>query len=495
MDANATIPPVRLVRCPSCSNVLREIPEIPVYKCGGCGMILKAKHHVNTIVGGTSSSGSPSNNIQNASNPSSLNIITTEQNKEKDMDSHERVEENKIEEKIHPADEKTEKLEHPSPVGYDSSKSSEMAEKTVENDTKSAPESPFSYYGSSSSPEMRRERNASNKHLVMSRRTFRHKKIPHSENDNKETEPKVEIQKLPEAENELPAYIHSIERDNTFRSEDFHSVQNWNASDSTEVASKPQSKSFRFHNEEPDHMKILRKVDELRDDLTDYLAKTVEDKKASHLIHRLSHDRADENVIKMQNFKPKTAASVIKSYCRPVYNGAPFVVCYKCRKLLQLPADFLVTRKRLHKLKCGSCSQILLFSFRPKDVHETIHPPSEVENFKQKDDSMSSSSISMSEQKLNVSRSSSYSVRQSRLHRLMGYTSATELLFVPGTDDGYESTEPRTPRFFRPQNSGEIEEEEEEEEMNERLRSRRRGSSLKGLLKKGVQKLKIHSNV
>lgn len=93
------------------------------------------------------------------------------------MDSHEKVGENKIEEKIHSADEKTEKLEHPSPLDYDSSKSSEKAEKTVEKNTKSASESPFSYYGSSSSPEMIRERNASNKHLVMSIRTFRHKKL------------------------------------------------------------------------------------------------------------------------------------------------------------------------------------------------------------------------------------------------------------------------------------------------------------------------------
>ncbi|KAL0303990.1 UNVERIFIED_CONTAM: protein ENHANCED DISEASE RESISTANCE 4 [Sesamum radiatum] len=34
---------VRLVRCPRCRQVLAELPEVPLYKCGGCGIILQAK--------------------------------------------------------------------------------------------------------------------------------------------------------------------------------------------------------------------------------------------------------------------------------------------------------------------------------------------------------------------------------------------------------------------------------------------------------------------
>ncbi|KAL0321746.1 UNVERIFIED_CONTAM: protein ENHANCED DISEASE RESISTANCE 4 [Sesamum calycinum] len=34
---------VRLVRCPRCREVLAELPEVPLYKCGGCGTILQAK--------------------------------------------------------------------------------------------------------------------------------------------------------------------------------------------------------------------------------------------------------------------------------------------------------------------------------------------------------------------------------------------------------------------------------------------------------------------
>ncbi|KAG2680917.1 hypothetical protein I3760_11G120900 [Carya illinoinensis] len=34
---------VRLVRCPKCENVLTELPDYTVYKCGGCGAVLRAK--------------------------------------------------------------------------------------------------------------------------------------------------------------------------------------------------------------------------------------------------------------------------------------------------------------------------------------------------------------------------------------------------------------------------------------------------------------------
>ncbi|GER46585.1 hypothetical protein STAS_23629 [Striga asiatica] len=35
---------VRLVRCPKCRQVLAELPEVPLYKCGGCGTVLLAKN-------------------------------------------------------------------------------------------------------------------------------------------------------------------------------------------------------------------------------------------------------------------------------------------------------------------------------------------------------------------------------------------------------------------------------------------------------------------
>ncbi|CAA3018392.1 Hypothetical predicted protein [Olea europaea subsp. europaea] len=38
---------VRLVRCPRCRQVLAELPDVPLYKCGGCGTIIKAKNQIN----------------------------------------------------------------------------------------------------------------------------------------------------------------------------------------------------------------------------------------------------------------------------------------------------------------------------------------------------------------------------------------------------------------------------------------------------------------
>ncbi|KAJ1273833.1 hypothetical protein BS78_05G015300 [Paspalum vaginatum] len=35
---------LRFVRCPRCHHLLVEYPSIPVYKCGGCGTVLRAKH-------------------------------------------------------------------------------------------------------------------------------------------------------------------------------------------------------------------------------------------------------------------------------------------------------------------------------------------------------------------------------------------------------------------------------------------------------------------
>ncbi|KAD5961403.1 hypothetical protein E3N88_12876 [Mikania micrantha] len=45
---------VRYVQCPRCRNVLPEPTDVPVYACGGCGAILKAKKKNNSTVNTTS---------------------------------------------------------------------------------------------------------------------------------------------------------------------------------------------------------------------------------------------------------------------------------------------------------------------------------------------------------------------------------------------------------------------------------------------------------
>lgn len=76
---------------------------------------------------------------------------------------------------------------------------------------------------------------------------------------------------------------------------------------------------------------------------------------------------------------------VVKRHFRPIAGAAPFIICKCCGKMLHLPADFLLFRRRCHQLKCSACSEILKFSLRnrthmvpytPKDVDP---PPSEVD--------------------------------------------------------------------------------------------------------------------
>lgn len=47
--------------------------------------------------------------------------------------------------------------------------------------------------------------------------------------------------------------------------------------------------------------------------------------------------------------------------CRPVAGAAPFIVCYNCSELLQIPEQIMQIGKHQHKLRCGSCSQLISF--------------------------------------------------------------------------------------------------------------------------------------
>lgn len=47
--------------------------------------------------------------------------------------------------------------------------------------------------------------------------------------------------------------------------------------------------------------------------------------------------------------------------CRPFAGAAPFIICYNCSELLQIPEQVMQIGKHLHKLRCGSCSQLISF--------------------------------------------------------------------------------------------------------------------------------------
>ncbi|MFS7958387.1 putative zinc-ribbon domain, plant, protein enhanced disease resistance 4 [Helianthus anomalus] len=76
-------------------------------------------------------------------------------------------------------------------------------------------------------------------------------------------------------------------------------------------------------------------------------------------------------------------------YVRPIANGSPWITCYRCYKLLELPQSFLVFNKKCHSLRCGACMEVLKFTllngthvsrYYPEEAI-TAPPSSEVEDY------------------------------------------------------------------------------------------------------------------
>ncbi|CAL4914256.1 unnamed protein product [Urochloa decumbens] len=175
-----------------------------------------------------------------------------------------------------------------------------------------------------------------------------------------------------------------------------------------------------------------------------------------------------------------------RNHCRPVLGGAPFVVCSNCVRLVQLPTDFAVPSRGTRRLQCGACSETLSYSYR--DPSRKRPPPQSpfggdeyssdgaYENHHQDDryggGYEQADPVSYSEEyglsfgvgdetstedgrPLYVSRNSSFNTvdgiavsgRDGKLHRLMGYSSASELL--RHSPDLFESFHGRTPSNAR----------------------------------------------
>lgn len=73
-------------------------------------------------------------------------------------------------------------------------------------------------------------------------------------------------------------------------------------------------------------------------------------------------------------------------HLRPVAGGAPIISCYYCNELLQLPADFLLFKRRCHQLRCNACRKVLKFTLQnqihvvPFHAEALAPPPSEVDD-------------------------------------------------------------------------------------------------------------------
>ncbi|XP_023549563.1 protein ENHANCED DISEASE RESISTANCE 4-like isoform X5 [Cucurbita pepo subsp. pepo] len=117
-----------------------------------------------------------------------------------------------------------------------------------------------------------------------------------------------------------------------------------------------------------------------------------------------------------------------KHHLRPMAGGAPFITCYHCLKLLQIPAEFLLVKRQCNRLKCGHCSKVLEFSLRnrthivPYIQNVAEPPPYEAE---ERNDYADRRDTTLKVYQEETDKLSSKSVPP--LHRLMGYSSPSQV--------------------------------------------------------------------
>ncbi|KAI3925165.1 hypothetical protein MKW98_009815 [Papaver atlanticum] len=172
----------------------------------------------------------------------------------------------------------------------------------------------------------------------------------------------------------------------------------------------------------------------------------------------------DHKVEKQNLYPHRDRRNHIKRHCLPVAGGAPIIVCHGCEILLQLPADFILASNRCSKLRCSSCSEVLIFQLQSgrsvpiRPNPPTVPPPSEVDNhsnstsrrssdfFVSKENNRSRDENSVLEE---TSRANSRRIllekrlhgKEARptsgspLHRLMGYSSPRRLLIKRSSSD------------------------------------------------------------
>ncbi|KAJ3699611.1 hypothetical protein LUZ61_003316 [Rhynchospora tenuis] len=513
---------IRLVKCPKCREVLPE-PKVPVYRCGGCNTILRAK--LRTTNGETATTDSTKNISMDLSEKDSFNEALTVSASESSL--------------LNNSSEKA--IEGKTP------NSTEMQMRSSENLHASVSEKP---------ERLRLENLNLNSNSNVTEDRFRFKEEHVKAGGNKEE---------PLKENDASVIVHQINLDLDDRShkhkvqkrkevastssEEFRSARNLSLGSEklvrhvprdTAAYRKPPKSSISYLQAD-----ILSRVDKLKQELMDLFGKVPEDRELYHLLHA-EHESSryrriritpQENLPKPHQYHyhfqnpqlhkhGKRHQLVPKNHCRPILVGAPFVICSNCFELIQLPADFTVSTKRLRKLQCGSCSAVLLYSYRPlpshsKDTTPLTSPESEMGTTPYNDRFPKGDPISISEEygvsfglsystdpdpgpPLHVSRNSSYSTmdgrsgRQtfgSRLHQIMGYESASEILFRQSSEISVRNDE-----ISERQRKGKGILDEHSEVGLSQNRLKRFGqespkrSGIHGFIKKGIVKLKPSLN-
>ncbi|KAL0709217.1 hypothetical protein Bca4012_016195 [Brassica carinata] len=144
--------------------------------------------------------------------------------------------------------------------------------------------------------------------------------------------------------------------------------------------------------------------------------------------HEIVSDAEDHQRARHADLQARRRQPVAKRHIRPTAGGAPFVSCYRCSQNLQLPADFLIFKRKYHLLRCGTCTTVLRFSLQSRthlipavthDINANRTSNSTSESTRPENPS-SSAAQEEEEEEVPVARGSP-------LHRLMGYSTVSQV--------------------------------------------------------------------
>ncbi|KAJ4911629.1 Uncharacterized protein Rs2_06250 [Raphanus sativus] len=72
--------------------------------------------------------------------------------------------------------------------------------------------------------------------------------------------------------------------------------------------------------------------------------------------HEIVSDAEDHPRARNADLQARRRKPVAKRHIRPTAGGAPLVSCYHCSQNLQLPADYLIFKRKYHLLRWGTCT-------------------------------------------------------------------------------------------------------------------------------------------
>ncbi|KAK4758539.1 hypothetical protein SAY87_019840 [Trapa incisa] len=99
-----------------------------------------------------------------------------------------------------------------------------------------------------------------------------------------------------------------------------------------------------------------------------------------HEIQSVKSSRSNSRSRGQAHGKIALASNKKSKHCVAVAGGAPILICSKCLNLLILPRRLKKMEKNVDKVKCGSCSTMLLLQFEEKRLIICIHESTQEED-------------------------------------------------------------------------------------------------------------------